>query len=139
MGIPSVAFSQEVSERFSFERAANFARRFTGLLLKETLPDDMLLNVNIPAESPRGVKLTRLGKRKYKQVVVEKEDPRGRKYFWIAGTPEWQKEEGTDHAALSAGLVSVTPLHLDLTDYRGLESYAELRHRFDELTGDLET
>lgn len=139
LGIPSVAFSQEVGEEFSFERAARFARRFTEILLNETLAKDTLLNVNIPAESPQGVRLTRLGKRKYKQVVVEKEDPRGRKYFWIAGTPEWQEEEGTDHAALSAGLVSVTPLHLDLTDYRGLESYSELRKRFDGMTGDLET
>ncbi|MGB5162794.1 MAG: 5'/3'-nucleotidase SurE [Thermoanaerobaculia bacterium] len=139
LGIPSVAFSQEVGEEFSFERAARFARRFTEILLNETLAKDTLLNVNIPADSPQGVRLTRLGKRKYKQVVVEKEDPRGRKYFWIAGTPEWQEEEGTDHAALSAGLVSVTPLHLDLTDYRGLESYSELRERFDGMTGDLET
>jgi 5'-nucleotidase len=139
LGIPSVAFSQEVGEEFSFERAARFAQRFTEILLGESLPRDMLLNVNIPAESPRGVSLTRLGKRKYEQVVVEKEDPRGRKYFWIAGTPEWQEEEGTDHAALSAGLVSVTPLHLDLTDYRGLESYSELREQFDGLTGDLES
>lgn len=139
LGIPSVAFSQEVGEEFSFERAARFAQRFTAILLQETLPDDLLLNVNIPAETPRGVELTRLGKRKYEQVVIEKEDPRGRRYFWIAGTPEWQQEEGTDHAALSAGLVSVTPLHLDLTDYRGLESYSELRHRFDGLTGELDT
>jgi 5'-nucleotidase len=139
LGIPSVAFSQEVQERFSFERAARFAQRFIGILLEGTLPEDTLLNVNIPAEAPRGVKLTRLGKRKYQQVVVEKEDPRGRKYFWIAGTPRWQEEEGTDHAALTAGLVSVTPLHLDLTDYRGLESYSELRDRFDGLTWNLET
>ncbi len=139
LGIPSVAFSQEVEEQFSFERAAKFAQRFIGVLLDEPLPEDLLLNVNIPAESPRGVELTRLGKRKYKQVVVEKEDPRGKRYFWIAGTPEWQEEEGTDQAALSAGLVSVTPLHLDLTDYRGLESYGDLAARFDDLTGDLET
>jgi len=139
LGIPSVAFSQEVAEQFSFERAAKFAQRFIAILLDESLPEDLLLNVNIPAVSPRGVELTRLGKRKYKQVVVEKEDPRGKRYFWIAGTPEWQKEEGTDQAALSTGLVSVTPLHLDLTDYRGLESYGDLAARFDGLTGDLET
>jgi 5'-nucleotidase len=52
--------------------------------------------------------------------VVEKLDPRGRKYYWIAGTPIWQPGEGTDFAAVSQGMVSVTPLHLDLTDYRGL-------------------
>lgn len=126
LGIPSVAFSQEVGEHFSFAAAALFARRFVEVLLHETLPSDLLLNVNIPSADIRGVRFTRLGKRRYQQVVVEKKDPRGRNYFWIAGTPEWQEEEGTDHAAVSTGLVSITPLHLDLTDYRGLEGYPDL-------------
>lgn len=134
LGIPSVAFSQEVGEHFSFANAARFARRFVEVLLLETLPSDLLLNVNIPAGEIEGVSLTRLGKRRYKQVVVEKTDPRGQRYFWIAGTPEWQEEEGTDQAAVGAGKVSVTPLHLDLTDYRGLESYSALRRRLDSLS-----
>jgi 5'-nucleotidase len=123
LGIPSLAFSQEVAEGFSFEDGVAVAHHFVEVLLAESLPSDLLLNVNIPAGEIRGVRLTRLGTRVYKQVVVEKVDPRGRNYFWIAGTPEWQEEEGTDHSAVSTGHVSVTPLHLDLTDYRGLESY----------------
>ena len=129
LGIPSLAFSQEVAEGFSFAGAVEVARRFVEVLIAEELPSDLLLNVNIPAGEIRGVRLTRLGTRVYKQVVVEKVDPRGRKYFWIAGTPEWQEEEGTDHAAVTSGHVSVTPLHLDLTDYRGLESYEWLLER----------
>ncbi len=129
LGIPSLAFSQEVAEGFSFERGVAVARRFVEVLTAERLPEDLLLNINIPAGDIRGVRLTRLGNRVYKQVVVEKVDPRGRNYFWIAGTPEWQEEEGTDHAAVSTGHVSVTPLHLDLTDYRGLESYDWLLDR----------
>lgn len=138
LGIPSVAFSQEVGDHFSFETGAHFARRFIEVLLDEDLPDDLLLNVNLPAGPLTGVEFTRLGKRVYKQVVVEKEDPRGRKYFWIAGTPEWQHEVGTDHAAVSAGQVSITPLHLDLTDYRGLESNDVWRGRLDGLLEGLE-
>ncbi len=133
LGIPSVAFSQEIGEHFSFEQGASFARRFIEVLLSEDLPADLLLNVNIPSAEIRGVRFTRLGKRRYKQVVVEKTDPRGKNYFWIAGTPEWQEEEGTDHAAITRGLVSVTPLHLDLTDYRGLEGHAELERRLSGL------
>jgi 5'-nucleotidase len=133
LGIPSVAFSQEVGDPFSFEKGALFARRFIEVLLDEDLPDDLLLNVNLPAGPLSGVLFTRLGKRVYKQVVVEKEDPRGRRYFWIAGTPEWQHEDGTDHAAVSSGQVSITPLHLDLTDYRGLESNEIWRSRLDGL------
>jgi len=134
LGIPSVAFSQEVGEPFSFEAAANFAQRFVEVLLSEPIPNDLLLNVNIPAGPIKGVRFTRLCRRQYKQVVVEKMDPRGRRYFWIAGTPEWQEEDGTDHEAVSSGLVSVTPLHLDLTDYRSLESSPQWRRRLSRLT-----
>ena len=129
LGIPSVAFSQEVGDPFSFAPAAAFARRLVELLAGRELPRDLLLNVNVPAGEVEGVSLTKLGHRVYKQVVVEKRDPRGRRYFWIAGTPEWDHDTGTDHEAVSNGRISVTPLHLDLTDYRGLESYDWLRKK----------
>ena len=137
LGIPSVAFSQEVGEHFSFETAALFAQRFVSGLLKEDLPADLLLNVNIPAGEIKGIELTRLGRRRYKQSVVEKRDPRGQRYFWIAGTPEWQEEEGTDQSAVAKGCISVTPLHLDLTDYRGLESFSWIRAHLEKLTDGL--
>lgn len=134
LGIPSVAFSQEVAPGFSFETAAALARQLVDVLLEEpSLPGDLLLNVNFPAGAVRGVRFTRLGHRVYQQSVIEKVDPRGRKYYWIAGTPEWQMEEGTDHEAVASGRVSVTPLHLDLTDYRGLETYADLAARLASL------
>ncbi|HKI85183.1 MAG TPA: 5'/3'-nucleotidase SurE [Thermoanaerobaculia bacterium] len=120
LGIPSVAFSQDISAEFSFERAAGFARRLVRSLLAHPLPEGLLLNVNLPAGQLGPVRLTRLGSRVYRQSVIEKTDPRGRRYFWIAGTPEWRHEEGTDHAAVAAGEISVTPLHLDLTDYERL-------------------
>jgi 5'/3'-nucleotidase len=134
LGIPSLAFSQEVGEGFSFEPAADFARKLVETLLSEDHPKDLLLNVNIPVGEIRGVRFTRLGRRVYKQSVVEKLDPRGRKYYWIAGKPEWQMEEGTDHAAVSDSLISVTPLHLDLTHYPGLEAYGSLREKLSKLT-----
>lgn len=135
LGIPSVAFSQAVGEHFSFEGGARFARRmFQELVDQEDLPRDLLLNVNFPFGDFRGVEITRLGHRVYQQTIVERLDPRGRKYYWIAGTPEWKEEEGTDFAAVEAGKVSITPLHLDLTDYRGLEKVAPLRERLAELS-----
>ena len=135
LGIPSVAFSQAVGERFSFERGARFAERMIRELAEqEDLARDLLLNVNFPFGDFRGVEITRLGRRVYQQTIVERLDPRGRKYYWIAGTPEWKEEEGTDFAAVEAGKVSITPLHLDLTDYRGLEKVAPLRERLDELS-----
>jgi len=135
LGIPSVAFSQEVAEGFSFRPAAVFARELFRILIadRERLPRDLLLNVNIPAGPIQGVSLTRLGRRLYKQSVIEKLDPRGRKYYWIHGTPQWERAEGTDFGAVAEGQISVTPLHLDLTYYPGLESFGELRDRLAEI------
>ncbi len=127
MGIPSVAFSQEVAKSFTFEPGAAYAARLIEVLLRNPLPDDLLLNVNFPAGEFKGVHLTRLGRRRYQQSVVEKLDPHGREYYWIAGTPVWEKEEGSDQDAVDDGYISITPLHLDLTDYRGLEAYGWLQ------------
>ena len=129
LGIPSIAFSQQVGEHFSFEPGARFARRMVAELFEAELPPDLLLNVNFPAGTPRGVAFSKLGRRIYQQSIVEKLDPRGRKYYWIAGTPEFKEEEGTDFAAIDRGFVSITPLHLDLTDYRGLETFGPLEER----------
>jgi 5'/3'-nucleotidase len=133
LGIPSVAFSQEVGEGFSFAAAADFARRLVEVLLGEELPRDLLLNVNVPAGEVQGVSFTRLGRRVYKQSVTEKLDPRGRKYYWIAGTPQWQLESGTDYEAISTGRISLTPLHLDLTYYPGLAGFHSLREKLSAL------
>ncbi len=129
LGVPSVAFSQEITAGFSFERSAAFACRFIETLMAGELSPDTLLNVNLPAAPPCGVEFTKLGKRFYQQVVVEKTDPRGRRYFWIAGTPKWQDEAGSDHDAIVAQKASVTPLHLDLTDYRRLNADSDLKNR----------
>jgi 5'-nucleotidase len=134
LGIPSVAFSQEVEEGFSFHAAAEFARRLVEVLLGEELPRDLLLNVNVPAGPIQGVSFTKLGRRVYKQSVIEKLDPRGRKYYWIAGTPQWEKAIGTDYEAVTRDLVSVTPLHLDLTYYPGLESFGPVQEKLSALT-----
>ena len=131
-GLPGVAFSQELEEGFSFEHSAELARRLVQAVLEEDLPKDLILNVNFPAQATGGVRWTHLGKRGYRQTVVEKLDPKGRKYYWIAGTPEWQREEGTDHEALITGHISVTPLHLDLTDYHNLER-SHLRQALEAL------
>lgn len=138
LGIPSIAFSQEVAEHFSFERSARFARALVESILQEELPQGLVLNVNIPAGDILGVEWTRLGRRRYQQSVVEKRDPRGRRYFWIAGTPEWEEEEGTDHFALSRGHATITPLHLDLTDYEALGGASDLQTRLIRLGKDWE-
>jgi 5'-nucleotidase len=93
------------------------------------LPPDTLLNVNVPdLLEPTGFAITRQGKRRYGDAIVEKDDPRGRKYYWIGGTElDFEDEPGTDFAAVNDGLVSVTPLHLDLTNYEAMRTLASLR------------
>lgn len=131
--LPAVAFSQRIEEGFSFEAGARMAAKIIRTLIAEPLPADLLLNVNFPAQACHGLRWTRLGKRYYRQTVIENKDPKGRSYYWISGTPQWEEEQGTDHAAVSEGFASITPLHLDLTDYRGLEEEAPLRDRLEHL------
>jgi 5'-nucleotidase len=125
MGVPAFAISL-ASVSFlppDFETPSELAVRLARLVLEKGLPADTLLNVNVPSGMPRGVQLTRQGKRVYGDVVVEKIDPRGRKYYWIGGgEPGFQDIEGTDFHALQAGFVSITPLHLDLTNYASFQS-----------------
>src|SRR5947208_1540358 len=96
------------------------------------LPKMTLLNVNVPGAPPRGIRLTRLGHRVYREKIVEQTDPRGRTHYWIgAGEPEWEELRGTDMGALHEGYVSITPLHLDLTDHRALDALVDFGGSLD--------
>ncbi len=78
LGIPSVAISQEIERGFTFDAAAEFATRLGRRLVGEALPPKTLVNVNVPAGQVRGVRVARLGTRRYGETVIEKTDPRGR-------------------------------------------------------------
>jgi 5'-nucleotidase len=122
-GIPAIAISlaRREGEHADFDCAA----RFAAILARRVLASrcrDLLLNVNVPAipcQDIAGVEITRLGQRVYRDVLVEREDPRGHKYYWIGGAPPTGViEEGTDVATIAANKISVTPLQLDLTAHR---------------------
>ena len=82
--------------------------------------------------APRGLRFTRLGHRVYSEKIVEQVDPRGRTHYWLgAGPPEWEALEGTDMGAVHEGFVSVTPVHLDLTNHRGLALMADWSSALD--------
>lgn len=131
LGIPSFAISLVASENFLFQEAANFGLILSEVILKKGLPEDTLLNVNIPnlpLSEIKGVKITRQGKRIYGDVVTEIVDPRGKKHFWIGGNEiSWEKEEDTDFEAIHEGFISITPLHIDLTNYSVMEELKPLR------------
>jgi 5'-nucleotidase len=121
LGIPSVAFSQEIADGFTFDAATRFARELVSEVLRNPLPAGILLNVNIPAGAIEGVRAVKMGRRLYQEGVLEKTDPRGKKYYWIgAEPPAGDPDEGTDLWAISQKFISVTPLQLDLTDYSTL-------------------
>ena len=121
LGVPAIAFSLATRQEFRFEAAAGFARSLVKAALERPLAPGMLLNVNVPAgEALEGYAVTRLGKHSYGMDVVEKTDPRGRKYYWIGGS-EYQHQDipGSDcNVVLRERRVSVTPLRLELTDPR---------------------
>jgi len=123
-GIPSIAVSMDGRNRFRFALGARVALEVAKMVSKNGLPADTLLNVNIPdlqANSLKGMKFTSLSRRRYKNPVVEKTDPRGGTYYWIAGEQvSWNRKKHSDVDAISQGFVSLTPLHFDMTQYRAL-------------------
>ncbi|MEW6543740.1 MAG: 5'/3'-nucleotidase SurE [Nitrospirota bacterium] len=128
LGIPSVAVSQENGrggETFRFAVGAVYAVRVARMVLRHGLPPETLLNVNVPDRaraSILGVKVTSLSRRRFDDPIVEKVDPHGRKYYWIAGTRvSWERRKDSDHEALRRGFVSITPIHLDITNYAVLD------------------
>ena len=121
LNIPSIAFSALVGEHFSFDPCAAFAAQLTQIVLGQDPDPTIVLNVNFPTSHFEGVRVTRLGKRIYSEGVIERLDPRGRKYYWIGGEqPTWHPGEGTDFEAIQKGFVSITPLHLDLTHHESI-------------------
>lgn len=128
-GVPGVAISLDGYGGWDFAYAAAFARRFVAEVGRRKLPPGILLNVNVPnvpAERVQGVVPTRLGKRVYRDELVLVEEREGQRRYRLEGElPTGELLPGTDVAALAEGYVSITPLHLDLTEHRFLEEMRE--------------
>ncbi|MCL5111032.1 MAG: 5'/3'-nucleotidase SurE [Chloroflexi bacterium] len=121
-GVPALAVSLADYFEWDFTYAANFTARLASTVHERSLPPGVLLNVNVPAvpaERIGGVEITRLGKRIYSDILVRREDPFGRPYYWLGGdAPKGVTERGTDLWAVAENRISITPIHLDLTNYR---------------------
>ncbi len=130
-GVPGIAFSVAGQDKPAgvpqdYGPAGEVAARIAKKVLEEGLPKGVILNVNVPylsVEAMKGILVTRQGLRVYRDALDRRVDPRGRPYYWIGGeAPTGVNEEGTDVGALAAGYVSVTPLQLDLTNYKAMET-----------------
>ena len=126
MGMPAIALSYSGALHEEIEGWQDVVRAIlVAILGREGLPPDTLFNINLPAVSPaevRGIKVTSLGQRRFAESITRAKDPSGREYFWIGGgVASWRGDRDSDFQAVEDGFVSVTPLHLDLTNYELLE------------------
>lgn len=120
--IPSIAVSYEKHGTTDFKTAAGAAFNVIEQALKHAAGQNMLLNVNIPDVERigeiKGVKVTKLGVKKYRNNFKERKDPRGDSYYWLAGELiENEMGEDTDIYAVRNGYISITPLKVDFTGY----------------------
>lgn len=120
--IPSIAVSYEGYDEAEFSIAARAAVDIIEQVLEHSDSKDILLNINIPKMKEmnelKGVKITKLGVKKYRNNFEERKDPRGNAYYWLAGElMDDEIREDTDIYAVRNGFVSITPLHVDLTGY----------------------
>lgn len=124
--IPSLAVSRNSFDDGDYGPAADLAVHLAGQLLEHGLPDGVFLNVNVPplaAGEVRGVVAAPLGQRAYSEDLVERVDPRGKPYYWIAGTKVVDEPvDGTDCIAVADGYATVTPLQVDWTAHRALDA-----------------
>jgi len=135
LGIPGIAISFAGNR---LERETHLAgqrdwliRLLKGATARQDFPKETLLNVNLPplpADAIKGIRVTTLGRRVFSDSLTETHDPWGRKMYWIGGGQvSWSGREDSDFRAVQDGYVSVTPLHVDLTNYSLLEKVSSWR------------
>jgi len=128
-GVPGIAVSLDSKPGhgdLDYGPAAQVARQVAEKAAADGLPEGVLLNINVPClplDRIKGMQITRQGMRVYRDALDARKDPRGRPYYWIGGEfPTGIPEDGSDVGALAEDCVSITPLQLDLTAYKALES-----------------
>ncbi len=133
IGVPSLAISMaDYKLGTPMRRAALFVSRLIMQLGDLAIVPPTFLNINLPQDNGRAyrrVEFTSLGRRRYRDTVVTRRDPRDKDYFWIGGRPSWTLTPGTDFEAVNREAVSITPLNPDMTDRSSLKSLNDRRVR----------
>lgn len=131
LGLPAVAVSTGPADSLSFEAASLLACRIACVVLERGLPSRTLLNLNVPPTGNGAIdlpdlRITRLGFRSYRNAFRRSRRTEDGDYYILASeTLEQEDEEGTDVSALIRGEISLTPVHLDLTNHSVLASMEE--------------
>lgn len=129
LGLPAIAISLAASNPQHFATAAQVAVELLRKIQQQPLPNDTLLNVNVPdlpLSELKGMQITRLGQRHKAEPVIKSADPRGNPIYWV-GPPGAEQDAGpgTDFDAIKNGYVSITPLQLDLTRFERIQSLSD--------------
>ncbi|MCK8142841.1 5'/3'-nucleotidase SurE [Flavobacterium sp. I-SCBP12n] len=119
-GIPAIGFSlMDFNWNANFEPIKNFVRKIALEVLKNGLPDGVVLNVNFPKlqeKEIKGIRICRQAKARWMEKFDKRKTPQGRDYYWLAGEfVNQDKGEDTDEWALENNYISVVPVHFDLT------------------------
>jgi len=121
MGVRSMAVSLATKEKCDFTPAAEIGAYFADYLYKSALPNNTVLNINVPALSKdkiKGWRFAKQGNSRYLDTFAKRKDPRGGSYYWLVGEKiEIDMTEDCDEYMIEHGFVSVTPLMFDMTDY----------------------
>ncbi|MEE8147728.1 MAG: 5'/3'-nucleotidase SurE, partial [Longimicrobiales bacterium] len=125
IGIPALAVSYTGDTLDELQAWGEALGTILQGIFEKPFPADTLFNINLPPISPgdaKGIRITSLGRRRYSDSLTRAKDPSGREYYWIGGGEmTWTGDSHSDFQAVEEGYVSVTPLHLDLTNYKLLE------------------
>lgn len=122
-GIPSIAVSCTDKRNPNYQTASKFVSGHITDIFTNELPCGTMLNVNVPADSQEQgsgmpYMFTRAGTMKYVDIFDIRHDPRGREYIWMSGNPmDMDTEADYDTVAVKKGLISITPIKFDVTDY----------------------
>jgi 5'-nucleotidase len=139
LGTPAIAVSAQAIDQtadqwegsaYDFRAAAGFAAALVPVVCRHDFPSRVIVNVNAPGLPPErvtGARVCRLGRRVYNdELVLRSREGSRRQYTIYGGTAGWQREEGTDFAAIEDGAIAVTPMHFDLTDIDGMDALERL-------------
>lgn len=133
-GIPSIAVSLVARSDFDFETAAEFTAYLINFIKNKRIDPHTFLNVNVPnikSSKIKGVEITHLGRRIYRERLVAERNSEGKTHYVVEGdAPSYHFEEGTDFSAIRRDKISITPLHIDMTNYKILEEMRRWEFNF---------
>jgi len=124
LDIPSIAVSllPDENHKYFYDFSAKIVYSIVRKLLEDKLPESVTLNINIPPPPFRGIKIVKLGEKRYNPEIIEKKDPRKNSYYWIGtGNPKAKGDKDSDVLVAEQGYMTITPLHTDMTDYQAIQ------------------